>query len=539
MFEVILLSSFEKVFKDEAPVSKGFKKFSMLKDERSSFQCAVKSDTDAKISFSVDSDLKYGAFHVGSVPGGKVTPDEPDDYYLRFESGEFPDVLYPVKESFEVKAGEWNSLWVELETDAQTKAGVHSVKVTLFCGEQSENAEVEAEVINAQLPEQELIYTSWFHSDCLMTHYKTGLFTDEYWRIVRNFVKAAVRHGQTMILTPLFTPPLDTAIGGERPTVQLVDVVKDGDNYTFGFDNLKKWVDMCLECGVKYFEMSHLFTQWGAKKTPKIIATVNGVEKQIFGWKTWAASKKYTSFLTQLSVALKAFIEKEGIKERCFFHVSDEPSLNDYRSYSKRAKLIAELFPDYRVIDALSDLTFYKKGAIKTPVPSTTHADHFVESVDTLWTYYCCGQGREYVSNRFFAMPSQRTRILGTQLYKYNAEGFLQWGYNFWFSHHSEYEIDPFTVSDAGGAFPSGDAYVVYPGEDGDALISIRLKVFYDGFQDMRALRLLESLVGREKTIEILEEGLDEPITFRNYPRCADWHMNTRERINKAISENI
>ena len=42
-----------------------------------------------------------------------------------------------------------------------------------------------------------------------------------------------------MLLTPVFTPPLDTAVGGERRTVQLVDVKAEGNQYTFGFANLK------------------------------------------------------------------------------------------------------------------------------------------------------------------------------------------------------------------------------------------------------------------------------------------------------------
>lgn len=50
-------------------------------------------------------------------------------------------------------------------------------------------------------------------------------------------------------------------------------------------------------------------------------------------------------------------------------------------------------------------------------------------------------------------MPSARNRILGTLLYKYNATGFLQWGYNYWYSQFSKHEIDPLTVTDAGKAF--------------------------------------------------------------------------------------
>jgi len=140
------------------------------------------------------------------------------------------------------------------------------------------------------------------------------------------------------------------------------------------------------------------------------------------------------------------------------------------------------------------------------------------------------------VSNRFFAMPSERNRLLGLQLYKYGVKGFLQWGHNFWYSQFSRREIDPFKESDAGKAFPSGDAYVVYPGENGAPLNSLRLKVFYDALQDMRALQLLESLCGREKTLALLEKGLDVPLTFKFRPPEEEWLLQKRAEINEAIT---
>ncbi|MBR3440020.1 MAG: DUF4091 domain-containing protein, partial [Clostridia bacterium] len=130
-------------------------------------------------------------------------------------------------------------------------------------------------------------------------------------------------------------------------------------------------------------------------------------------------------------------------------------------------------------------------------------------------------------------------RVLGYQLYKYNAKGFLQWGHNFYNSVLSLYPINPFEITDADGHFPAGDAFVVYPGNNGLPLPSLRLKVFYDALQDMRALKLLESIIGREKTVELLEEGLDTPLSFTEYPHSIDWQINTREKINNAIKTNL
>jgi hypothetical protein len=52
-------------------------------------------------------------------------------------------------------------------------------------------------------------------------------------------------------------------------------------------------------------------------------------------------------------------------------------------------------------------------------------------------------------------------------LYKFDIKGFLQWDYNFWSSQYSRCPISPYIVTDAGHDFPSGDAFLVYPGEEG------------------------------------------------------------------------
>ena len=201
------------------------------------------------------------------------------------------------------------------------------------------------------------------------------------------------------------------------------------------------------------------------------------------------------------------------------------------------SNIVKELFGEYKIMDALSNYKFYKKGLVKLPVPANDHIEPFIGNVSDLWTYYCCVQVKG-VSNKFFSMPSQRNRVLGYQMYKFNVKGFLHWGYNFWYKQFSTGPVDPFTETDAGGSFPSGDSFVVYPGDNGAPLISLRLKVFYDAFQDMRALQLLESLIGKEKTMQILEDGI-EPITFAQYPHCDDWQLATREKINAAIKQAI
>jgi len=95
------------------------------------------------------------------------------------------------------------------------------------------------------------------------------------------------------------------------------------------------------------------------------------------------------------------------------------------------------------------------------------------------WTYYCVSQW-DQVPNQFAHLPSARNRIMGVLSYVYNLDGFLHWGYNFWFSQLSVFELDPYSETCAGGGFPPGDAFKVYPGKDGIPEDSIRHEVFYE-----------------------------------------------------------
>ena len=525
-----VFSSLIKVFSDEEPCFDEIKSVSLLKNEKSGFFAAFYSDENENANVKISSDISefIKLYLVKDVPVNNYGGGNPDDYYLRNEPGMFPDILVPFSENFETKKNTWCSVYIEINSDNKI-SGKHNIDIEI----NGEKASVQADIKDVSLPKQTLKYTNWYHSDCLCDYYGIKAMSDDYWRINRNFIKEAASHGQNIILTPLFTPPLDTFIGGERTTVQLVRVKKSGGKYIFDLRNLKKWVDMCLECGIEYFEMSHLFTQWGAKHAPKIVAIdKKGREKKIFGWSTRTSSRAYDDFLRQFSVALKQFIYNEKLEKSVYFHISDEHGTRAMKVYRKRAKLIKEIFGEFPVMDALSDYDFFRLGAVTIPVPSETCIDNFAGKVNELWTYYCCGPANDYYPNRFIAMPLERVRILGILLWKYNVKGFLQWGYNFYNSRHSISHINPFEVTDAAGAFPAGDAFVVYPGENGVPYPSIRLKAFFDGIQDYTALQLLEKKKGREFALNLVGD-----ITFTDYPHNPDYIINLRKSINDLLAE--
>ena len=534
--ELLILSALEKVFADEAPAAAPVTRVSLLQGDSVSVQAVFCGAQDGTAQLTLDGAAPGTAqvFAVEDVPVGHACSDDADDFYLRKTSGLYPDVPRPGCVC-KTAAGRWQAFWIELIAQPQAQT---TLTVTLSAGGETVSAPLTVETVPAQLPPQTLIHTNWYHADGLCNYYGVKAMSEDFWRVNEAFLRMAVAHGINCILTPLFTPPLDTAVGHERTTVQLVGVQQRGGRYFFDFRNLRRWIALCTDCGIRYFELSHFFTQWGAKHAPKILVRdAKGRVKRRFGWQTDAAGEDYRDFLRQFAVKLNAFLDAEGVMDRCFVHISDEPSKDALALYKKHAALIKALFPRMQVLDALSDFEFYEMGAVDLPVPCEHAIEAFRGKVPTLWTYYCGGQGKNDLPNRFHAMPSVRNRVLGCLLYKYECKGFLHWGYNFYNTCLSLRPIDPFQVTDAGNVFPSGDSFIVYPGEGGEPIPSLRMKVFADGLRDLRALQLLESLIGREATMALLEDGIP-PLDFSTYPHDPAWLLGLRERVNQKIKEN-
>ena len=463
-----------------------------------------------------------------------------DDNFERTTPGLYPDVLSPLHYGGQTiaKTAFPTSIWVDVTIPADaTEIGESELKVEMV--DERGNVQtvntITVDLINATLPEQKLILTQWFHCDSLAHYYDVEVWSEKHWEIIENFARVAHKNGINLLLTPTFTPPLDTKIGGERLTNQLVEVTVTNGEYSFGFDLLDRWVEMCDRVGIKYFEIAHLFTQWGAKHAPKIMATVDGEYKKIFGWETDATSPEYVGFLRQFIPTFLAHMKKNGNDKRCFFHISDEPQMDHLESYRAAKASIEDLLDGYVIMDALSDYDFWTQGIVNLPIPCNDHIKPFIENnVPNLWTYYCCGQCIG-VSNRLIAMPSWRNRSIGMQMYKYNIVGFLQWGFNFYNNQFSVDEIEPYTDLSGEHWVPAGDPFSVYPAPHGKALESLRIVVFHDALQDMRAMQLCESLYSKDEVVAEIEKIFGKSLAFDTCATDEKTMLAIRERINEMI----
>lgn len=542
------VSSLEKVFCEPEITADPIEKITVLRGETGAFQLALNTPKGSVAEWEIETEgLPEIQIREAAVVPCLMPAVHEDPFILRSTAGLYPNPLMPTGNRLRLTPGNWHALWISIAVPEDWKTGVYPIKFKLrnasnpiWPGEDYESEQIfQIEILSPVLPKQKLKFINWFYADCLASQYNIPCWTEAYWKLLESYFRNMTDHGINLLLTPLWSVPLDTAVGTERPTAQLLEISEKDGIYEFDFSRLKRWIDTAKKAGFELFEMSHAFTQWGACFTPKIIVKVNGKEEKRFGWHVAADSEEYRNFLEQLFPRLLAFLKQENLEGKCYFHVSDEPTEKHLESYGYASNLLKRLLEGkYAVLDALSSVQFYRKGLVPVPVPCTPEIDDFMkEDIKERWVYYC-GNWEHGLPNRQFGMPSARNRIFGVLLYIYNLDGFLNWGYNFWYTQCSaNTRIDPFKVTDAGRAFRGAGSFMVYPGEDGP-IDSIHYEVFREALQDLRALQFLESRIGRDAVLKLIQMDVSAPLTMRCYPRSARWLLSMRDRINRKLTEN-
>lgn len=520
-----------------------------LAGERLSYQISLKSRKELIADVAVESTLAehIRLYRVREVNMDyPVYPDNPEEDYITLTPGPMPDILVPLSEENDrmIVRDTPGSIWVKADIPRGCKPGNYTIKVILSIRERGEAVSQKVEktmtvtVIPAQMPQQKVIYTRWFYADCIANAHNVEIFSEAHWALMEKYIAAAVDVGINMILVPVHTPPLDTEIGTARPCVQLVDIEKQGETYHFSFDKFHRFIDICKRNGVRYYEIAHLFTQWGAKCAPNIRVTENGKTEYLFGWHVAADSAEYVHFLKQYIAAISKELEAEGISENTYFHTSDEPKLEQMESYQKAANIIRPLIGNSKTMDAISEYAFYEKGLIECPVTAVYELGEFLpHNIPNQWIYYCCFPTTVY-TNSFLAMPSYRTRILGFLLYKFQIKGFLHWGFNFYNACRSLYCIDPYMTTSGDKSYPSGDPFIVYPGKNG-VYPSIRGEVTFEAMQDADICYALEEKIGRDGVVAMIDAAAGMDLQFDSYPKGNAFSEGLRAQMIEKLKETV
>lgn len=560
-----IVSSQKRIFESTLP-KESLTSFTALQNESFSFSLAYRSllkknegwlDTDMPISVVVTSTLPVSVYKIVSVPYGADNCDDAS----KEEKGDCPDILIeraPAPEIIRLD-GDWRipytekdekvalnascnktqGVYVTVNKDgALVPAGEHTVCVrviSLMSGEEIARHDVAVHIIGATLPKNDLIYTNWFHYDCLADESGLEIWSDAYFDLLGKYIKNATTHGINTLLTPAFTPALDTPIGLERMNVQLVRVTKDEKGYSFDFSLFERFVKVAKENGIEIFEHCHLFSQWGSKTAINVYGSVNGNTVRLFGRETPATDPEYVRFLREYLSEFLCFAEKTGIKDNLLFHISDEPLREEKEYYASALDIVKDVLKGQKIGDALSDYEFYRQGLGDLPIAHISKADDFYGKCDAFMLYNTGGE--PFAGNRFINKPPWHIRSLGMQLFRYRAKGFLHWAYNNVYGKMSQGVCNP-AIEPCFYKNMPGLTSIVYPGLRCLPMPSLREKQFGEAMNDYRAMKLLESLTDYDAVMAVCFEVFGN-IEVNTVPESEEQMLRLRQRINEEIEKRL
>lgn len=502
-------TSLKRIFPNTEPGSAAELQLASARNAQLSFQLAFRNLRDCSIRVRAAVEAPEGwtvrVRRVGYVPIAQLDTDIPIDELdgVGHLPGLAPDPLFP-EETAHVGPSSNGAFWITLHIPADAQVGANELvaKLTIedefrfpqWMGVAPQSVELPINVDVRSLvldPRKNFPVTHWISADSIWEYYKTEPFSERFWELADAYVADLTAHNVNVVYSPIFNARHEIL---ERPA-QLLKVRRVGeDNYEFDFSDVRRWIQMAKKNNAEYLEWTHFFTPAPTSgKYPQRVFERWGNEK--IGKMLWApeisaTSDTYRRFLEQFLPQFKQVLEEEDVLDRSLFHCADEPDgdvqMNDYRS--ARA-LLRELAPWMKVMDAMSDPRFATERLSDVPIPSIVTAPHFVEADCPAWVYFCCGPRGRYLQ-RFHDTPLPKLRMAGWLFYKLKAQGFLHWGHNYWFVFCTGNIINPFLDAATGAwpGMPHGDAFVVYPGDNGP-IDSIRWEVFAESLQDYAMLQ--------------------------------------------------
>jgi hypothetical protein len=499
-------------------------------NERGSFQVAVRHDGELPLNVSVTATASPGLDvrirRVGYVPVAHHStgvPFEPADLDgIGHIPGWVPDPLFE-ETSLLLPPRETHAFWFSVAPRRGAAPGRHEVRVELIPEQGSrQSLRIPVQLCPVRIaPRRNFPVMQWFYADALLDAYHCAGFNDRFWQVAEAYLRDLAAHGQDTVNVPIFTPPLD---GVKRPS-QLLHVTRRGrGEYSFDWRDVKRYVDLARRCGLRRFEWTHLFTQWGAQYAIRIYHGQGTDERLLWPAQTDGTAPVYRRFLAAFLPEFHRFLESENLLKHSLFHLSDEPHGEEHRARYRRARaMLAELAPWMKVMDALSEIAYGREGLTDLPIASIRTALDFQGEGIASGCYFCCNPRGRFL-NRLMDTPLPKIRMSGWLFYRWPFKAFLHWGYNYWYRSQTRELIDPYRVNDAHNwpAWPSGDPFLVYPGKDGP-VDSIRWEIFAESLQDYALLQTLE--VPRNAPL------LRALRSFEDFPKDENWIERTRTRL--------
>jgi hypothetical protein len=425
--------------------------------------------------------------------------------------GWWPDPLLPNR-PFDVAPGETQPVWVTVYAPPGTAPGKYEGALQVDFGNGVERAApYHVRVFPVDLPAlQHFRNAAFMPPGNLSAHYKPagGMNSPEFFQLYKRWVrKAFSQHlgptfdmmmgwNQESFRSPTTSGPLgptkEMALG--RKNTHLVWPVL-GNSGSYDFHLTDELAAIGREYGMRQFS----------------IAIFNREE-------TWEQhSEAMKAAMADYLKAYASHLRGLGLLDDAYVYNVDEPPEEQWDTVRNNYLFVKSVEPDLKTWlclnqpKAVRDLQRYTDilDVYIRQYKSSEVAQHLRPGKQLIWAV--CVWPHEH-PNLFIEYPGEDARAIGWLTYRYGISGFEYWGLNQWGRNTGHRDWANFR---SGGTrtswratkFPWGDGWLLYPGDRGEPLSSVRFENLRDGFEDAEMLNVLANR-GKKKEADVLVASL-------------------------------
>lgn len=416
-----------------------------------------------------------------------ILPDVCPDYAVRKAPFDVYDCLRPLSSGDVPARNGRSSAYLTLAPHATTQPGSYRIPVAITAGNETHVCHIEYVVYPVSFDEDHFETTNWFSVRAMEQVHGVTIGTPEFECVVRAYARSMRSVHQKVFLLWLHEDL------SERRTHK---------PYRFDFEDMAPIIRIFFEEGFDTFETGGIICRGYREDGSPDMYTADF--KCSANPAVSVDSHEGRALLNCELEAFAAFLKKHGWEDRILFHVMDEPDVHykteadlqaRRRQFHIASQIVRRHLPGVRIIEAVKTLTMRSDIDIMVPITdsyqlSKAEFDAAIAAGDEVWTYVCCAPQGKWL-NRFLDSPLINGRLLFWGCAACGFSGYLHWGYNQFGG-----VPDPFKATSArnwtgiGTNFPCGDAFIVYPGNQGP-WPSMRLEAERMGAQEACLLRAL------------------------------------------------
>lgn len=414
---------------------------------------------------------------VGYIPLTENTPNQPVTHLVRQAPGKFPEYLMNERQA-DVKEKSWQPVWLTINIPEKAAEGTYSGKITVKSGQESQSLPVILTVYPLTMPEERhLDIAEWYNTGSFDRFFGIKeAYSPQWFAMLKKIADNFAAHRQNTFQVPMGSIGISLA---------------DSADFRFDFSRFDQIAQVFWNTGkMKYLETGEVGNfgkeRWASKKVYfddyKVKKSATGEIMTMPG----------EDVLPYLLPAFEDHLRAKGWLDKTIFGIKDEPSIHNAISFNEVSDFVHRYAPDLIRFNALESTQVIDELEIAIP-----KLDHFADWYDSyrdwqkqgniLWFYSVGIFQASILPNKTIDVPLIDSRIMHWLNYKYDATGYLHWGWNQWTE-------DP--LHEVGQHI--GDGWHVYPSKDG-FLNSLRWEEMRNGIQDYEYFWLLENRISQIK----------------------------------------